>query len=266
MYPFPVTMLGLSVSVWNAALLAGVLVGYGILYGTFRTTGTRQVPRALLVRYVVAAYVAVIGAQLFAYLFDMNTSALPPRGVSWVVYYLSPVAGPKTLYGAIVFLPIGGMLSAGGGVSVRRAIDAYAPALMVVMGMARVGCLLQGCCYGVCARAVGLTFAPGSVVYFRHLHDELITEGSRSLPVVPTQLIAAVALFTLAGWSYGRLRRGAPWVMMDGVAAYSVFRFLIELVRADPDRNLYASLSTSQWIALGILGAYALTWTRRRSQ
>ncbi len=265
MYPSPITIFGGSVSVWNAALLLGVIAGYFVLYATFRTTGTRQVPRLLLGRYVVAAYVAVLGAQLFAYLFDLNTSALPPRGVSWLAYYLSPVAGPKTLYGAVVFLPIGALASAGDGVSVRRAVDAYAPTLMAVMGAARVGCFLQGCCYGICTSTFGLTYAPGSVVYFHHLHDGTIAEGARSLAVVPTQALAAVTLFALAGWSYRRLRRGAHGVLVDSVASYSVFRLLIELVRADPDRNVYGWLSTSQWIAVAILGVYGAVLMRRRA-
>ena len=53
--------------------------------------------------------------------------------------------------------------------------------------------------------------------------------------------------------------------MPVGIAAYSIFRFAIEFVRADVERNHYALLSTSQWIALALLAALALHAWRGRT-
>ncbi|MBI5504642.1 MAG: hypothetical protein HY899_07555, partial [Deltaproteobacteria bacterium] len=102
MYPHPVELFGLSLSVWNATFLAAALCGYF----TLRVT-TAAEPRLNLVaaRYLVSLYLAVLGAQLFAYGFDANTSLRPPYEIGYAAYYLSPVAGPKTLYGAVVLLP-----------------------------------------------------------------------------------------------------------------------------------------------------------------
>ena len=62
-------------------------------------------------------------------------------------------------------------------------------------------------------------------------------------------------------------RRGAadPFgLFVPVVAAYSVFRFVIEFVRADVERGFYGPLATSQWIALVVLAAAAIAAARVR--
>jgi phosphatidylglycerol:prolipoprotein diacylglycerol transferase len=187
--------------------------------------------------------------------------------VGWGRYYFDPLFGPKTLYGAIVFLPITlvAVVFPWRDLGYVEALDAWTPPMFVVLGIARVGCFLQGCCYGVRSGLFGITFPTGSPVYYQQLNAKLVTDGEAALPVVPAQAICAALLFALAIWTFRGLRRGETHLFPVAVATYSLFRFLLEFVRDDPDRNFLGALSTSQWIALLMMAAAAGAMARRRS-
>jgi phosphatidylglycerol:prolipoprotein diacylglycerol transferase len=261
MYPHDLSVLGMSVSIWNATFLVGVVIGYFMLRAAFRRRGGGGVPKLLALRWIATVYVATLGAQLFAYLFDLNTTALPPPGVSWARYYLDPLYAAKTLYGAIVFLPLPVLLVSAPwrDLSFRHALDAMTPAVFTVLGVVRIGCFLQGCCYGIESAWAGVAFPPGGAAYHDQLNAGLIQAGEWTRPVVPTQPLEAVGLFAIAAVTFANVRRGRTDVFLPAVAAYSLFRFGLEFLRADPDRNAFGPLSTSQWIALLVLALYAAT-------
>ncbi len=269
MLPLSIRVAGTYVEIWDLALVAGLFIGYPVLRRAFAAAGTASdppdsadtLPRALGLRYLVVCYVAILFAQLFSYAFDHGTKLLPPHGVNAAFYYLSPVAGPKTLYGAVVALPLAVAVAFGPNVRSRTGgvlglCDRFAPALFVVLGAARIGCFLQGCCYGVVTERFGLRFAAGSVVYNEHVARGLIARGEPALAVLPTQLISAVVLVALSLWCYRRIHDGRAHTFLHGVALYSAFRFSIEWVRDDPARNELWVLSTSQWIAVCVLAVY----------
>jgi phosphatidylglycerol:prolipoprotein diacylglycerol transferase len=145
------------------------------------------------------------------------------------------------------------------------ALDAWTPPMFAVLAVSRVGCFLQGCCYGVRSPMLGISFPPGGLAHERQLATGLVAPGSLPLPVVPTQLIEAAALFGLSVAAFAQLRRGRTGIFLPFVAAYSAFRFLAEFLRDDPERNALAGLSTSQWTALVLLGGYAL-WRQSQRQ
>lgn len=258
MYPVKVHVLGATLSAWDLAFLAGVAAGYVVLRQSFALGQALRRPRLLALRWLVTVYVSAIGAQLFAYAFDRNTTLLPPDTVSWAAYYLVPFGRPKVLYGAILFLPVGlvPVSLPWRDLGWRQALERWTPAMMAVLAAARTGCLLEGCCYGRRSDLLGLRFAAGSVVANDELHAGLIAAGKPTLPVVPTQLLSALALVGLCLWSRRAIRRGEHGVFVTAVALYSAFRLSIEFLRADPVRNAFGPLSTSQWFALGVLVVY----------
>jgi prolipoprotein diacylglyceryltransferase len=259
MYPRAFELLGTRLTIWDISLLAGIVLGYFVLRYSFRIGEGPGVPSLLPLRWFVTVYVSVVGAKLFAYLFDLNTTLLPPASVGWAGYYLDPLSGPKTLYGAVVLLPLGVFLvsTPWGDLSFGETLDRWTPALMAVLASARIGCLLEGCCYGRRSEWLGIVFPAGTPPAILHHHRGLIPANTDSLPVIPTQAIEAGALIVLVIWCLQRVRRGRPGVFAGGIAFYSVLRFLIELARDDPERNVYGPLSSSQWIALAILGMVA---------
>lgn len=84
----------------------------------------------------------------------------------------------------------------------------------------RIGCLLAGCCYGKPTNSwIGMDF-PGI--------------GTR----IPTQLIEAIFLFILTGVLCCIIfKTNFKWTLHLYLAAYSIFRFIIEFFRGDAQRG-----------------------------
>lgn len=126
---------------------------------------------------------------------------------------------------------------------ILKDIIVIAPA-SITLGHAfgRIGCFLSGCCYGIETDAANGVLFPGM-----------------DHPVVPTQIIESVFLFTMTvvlvlfafkfNYSYN---------FVIYVVFYGIFRFIIEFFRGD-ERGQLAGLSPSQyWCILLILLAYPL--------
>jgi phosphatidylglycerol:prolipoprotein diacylglycerol transferase len=63
-------------------------------------------------------------------------------------------------------------------ISIARLADALAPAVAIGIAVARVGCLLHGCCYGVyCSQPWGVSLPADSYVYLRQLEDGFYRQG-----------------------------------------------------------------------------------------
>lgn len=261
MWPIQVEVLGSRFAIWDVAFLVAVVVGFSVLRLCVTTTSFRDVRvdisiGRLLAAYLVTVYVTALGAQTFSYAFDAGTQLLPPAGMNPWRYYLDPVAGPKTLYGCILTLPLALVLvklpPLSFPISLTRSLDLWTPPMLSVLAVVRVGCFLQGCCYGVPSKLLGLRFAEGSIVHAAQVKEGVIAPGEPMVAVIPAQGIEAVFLAALLAWSLVALRRGRERVFMASVVAYSVFRFAIEFVRADPARNSLGPLSTSQWVAVAV--------------
>jgi phosphatidylglycerol---prolipoprotein diacylglyceryl transferase len=253
-YPGPISFFGSMWATWNLLFLLGVIVGFGVLRATFRAVDSLQTTKTLALRYLICVYVCALGAQWFAYAVDANTTLLPPPGFNAWRYYFHPLAGPKTLYGAVLVLPFAALAFVPG-TSVRweSIVDRSTPALFTILGFARLGCFLQGCCYGLRTDDFGLSFPVGSSVHADQYAAGLVAIDHSSLPVLPVQLASVVACFGLSLWFARKVRNNCSHVFVRTVAAYSVFRFIVEFARADAARNHMWVLSTSQWVAVAIL-------------
>jgi phosphatidylglycerol:prolipoprotein diacylglycerol transferase len=141
--------------------------------------------------------------------------------------------------------------------------DAVAPALAVGSALGRVGCFLNGCCFGTRSDLpLGVCFPAGSPPWVRHVTLGLISPTAAcSLPVHPTQLYAAfdgLLLLGLLTWFYPRRRRDGE-VMAVLMVAYPVLRFANECLRADEGAVL-AGLTVAQAISVGLFLAGVITW------
>jgi len=160
--------------------------------------------------------------------------------------------------------------------------DIVAPSVALGQGFGRLGCFLNGCCYGgACTEhfALGVPFpaffgksgaVTGSPVFLDHLTRRWVTDASAwSLAVHPTQLYAAMSLLTIAALVVAatpyRRRRGELLAMVMMLNALS--RLGIELVRRDAEAELLG-MTAGQLGALVILaaGIALFTWARRRGQ
>lgn len=251
MYPHSIVILGRAISVWNLTFGCAVIIGYFVLHRCLRLGPRISSP---LFRYLIIVYLSALSAQVFSYAFDVHGSFRPPPGISAANWYLNPIEGTKVLYGVIVAMPlVVAIATIGARIPLARALDLCTPAMFTVLAIARLGCFLQGCCYGIQSSLFGLSFPAGSPSYSEQVVAGLIRGADASLPVLPTQAIECVFLAAVAGATFLRLQRGAAPVFLLAVSAYSAFRFLIEFVRADLERGFWGPLTSSQWIAIVVL-------------
>ena len=122
----------------------------------------------------------------------------------------------------------------------------------------RIGCFFYGCCWGrISDSPLAVSFPRHSPAWYDQLSHGLIDQtASASLPVLPTQLLEASALFVLFAILiaiYLKWRRHTAGVYLIG---YAALRFGMEYLRGDP-RAAVLGLSIGQTISLGMAFAGA---------
>ncbi len=144
--------------------------------------------------------------------------------------------------------------------------DAVAAALAIGVMLGRVGCYLNGCCYGaVCdphAVPWAVTFPAGTLPWMRHVDAGWISPyASHSLPVHPKQLYGALSglVLLVATFVFYRHRRRDGEVMALVMIGYPITRFLMEFARGDAT-GWHFGLTVSQYISLGIFAGGLLVW------
>lgn len=142
--------------------------------------------------------------------------------------------------------------------------DLAAPGIMLGLFFGRLGCYLNGCCYGkLTVSAVGIAFPPGSGPWREQYDAHLIGLGEAMRPVHPTQLyesMGCLGLFAVLyylAWPRKRVDGQIFGLMM---ILYGVLRSLCEIFRDDDRGMLFGWLSTSQIISVPLVlgGTYLM--------
>ncbi|MFI5454093.1 MAG: prolipoprotein diacylglyceryl transferase [Isosphaerales bacterium] len=162
--------------------------------------------------------------------------------------------------GGIVFY--GGLIGAIAGFFVYRRshpfplrpyMDVLAPSIGIGIMFGRLGCFLNGCCYGrVCQLPWAVSFPKPSPPWDHHHAMGMIPEGAiQSLPIHPTQIYFAIdgLVLLLLLSAFFPLRRRDGEVMGLLMLAYPISRFLIEFLRND-EGAFFAGLTISQTISV----------------
>lgn len=123
--------------------------------------------------------------------------------------------------------------------------DLSTPSVLLGIGIGRMACLAAGCCYGKPTDWWwGMVFTDPHAAAPLHisLHPTQLLESLFGL-------VAAVIFMII--WS--KPKKYSGFALPLAFMAYAIFRFLIEFLRADPERGFWfgGELSTSQVIALG---------------
>ena len=144
-----------------------------------------------------------------------------------------------------------------------RTADLAAPAIALGLVFGRLGCFLNGCCYGKPTHsAVGVVFPRGGSAWRAQLDAHLIGRGEAALAVHPTQLYESLGCLLLFVVLYfvltPRARRHGD-VFAGLLIGYGILRSLVEIFRDDDRGVVLGWLSTSQMISAPlILGGIAL--------
>lgn len=151
--------------------------------------------------------------------------------------------------------------------------DLVTPALPLGECFGRIGCLLNGCCFGrVCQNVLGVSFPRiedqgqivGSDPFIHQLNTGLVTPQSlETLPIYPTQMfssLAALATFLLLVFFLEKRMRFRGQLALIYLLLYSISRFTIEIFRDDPRGTWIGGVSTSQGISVLVVAAALLLW------
>jgi phosphatidylglycerol:prolipoprotein diacylglycerol transferase len=182
----------------------------------------------------------VLGARLFFAIFSQPDYFL--RNPFRIFYVWQ---GGFVLYGGILFGIIGGYLFLKSkGANVGRWADIVAPAVLLGIGIGRMGCLAAGCCYGAETDwSWGMVFT------------NLRSAAPLNIPLHPTQLLEAIFGFiscVIFSIIFRRPSKMNGSALLWALLIYSLFRFGIEFLRGDAIRGLYVDgkVSSSQLIAV----------------
>ena len=148
-----------------------------------------------------------------------------------------------------------------------KTADAFAPGIAIGNFFGRQGCFAAGCCWGK------PTTLPWGVKFTELGHE--ITGVPTDTYLHPTQLYESFAMllvFFFLLWLHKR-KRFSGQVILAYALLYSVIRFAIEFLRADPRGDILGlttltGLSTSQMISIviGVSALILLVVRRRRAQ
>jgi phosphatidylglycerol:prolipoprotein diacylglycerol transferase len=148
---------------------------------------------------------------------------------------------------------------------VLKTIDIIAFAFALGVACGRIGCFLNGCCWGdVCSLPWAVSFPKsvdaslmidGSPAFLHHLGQSLVSvSDSHSLPVHPTQIysmLGNISIFFIVKAFFKHRRRDGEVTLMF-CALYSVMRFTVEIFR-DDNPLLFDGMTISQNASILVL-------------
>lgn len=151
-----------------------------------------------------------------------------------------------------------------------RTADIVAPYLALGEAIGRIGCFLNGCCWGApCTLSWAVRFSAGSLAFQQQVRDGLLDPSSAaSLPVHPTQLYAAVGLLLI----FGALRIARNRNSREGAVALlylflnAIVRFGMEVFRADSARPFFhMTIAQGMCVLIVVLTLALAILTRTRA-
>lgn len=233
----------------------------------------------LLLLPVAAIPAALIFSKVFHILFEGELpkyiEGLKANGAGYIfTKMLNPFAAGHVFYGGL----FGGFLA--GAILTwysyhrdRRSFLATADfaAIATINGLwiTRIGCFLEGCCFGRPSKLFGMRFPQGSKTMFMLYkfdpdHTSLFTDTQ---PIIPTQLIHSFCNFVifviLMKIAFSKKDHAPGYISALFLILYPITRFLIEFLRFD-QRGSFLCFSTSQWISIGLLIVGIFLWKKVR--
>ncbi len=215
----------------------------------------------------------IVGARLF-YVIEYHDQFFA-AGRTWLESLgsvLNIAAGGLVVFGSLPTAALATWRFASRrGLSLPRLADCIAPGLLVGLAIGRIGCFLNGCCYGgPCDLPWAMPFPPESPPWLEQAARGLLPAAAAtgglpwSLPVHPTQLYAAIDAAILATLlcvaSATPLARRDGQVFALALTLHPISRLLLEAIRVDEPPALNTPLSISQLVSLALLALAATLW------
>lgn len=252
MHPTIVKFGPLSIHSYGLFVALGFLTG--ILIAIYFAKKEKINPNIILDLSLYVIISGIIGARLFYVLGQWDYYKNNPLDILMVQN------GGLVIFGGFIFAFFAiAIYAKQKKLSLLKLLDAIAPGLALGYAIGRIGCFLNGCCFGLPTSLLwGMVFPPSSLAAYYYPGQQLH----------PTQIyssLAMLAAFFVLIYIYRRKRFNgqiAAWFFV----LYSVYRFFIEFFRYSPIHWL--ALTPSQWLAIfiSILGIGGLFYYRNKSR
>lgn len=241
MYPVLFQIGSFKLHAWGLMLLIGFLAS--VYRGTKAAPRYNFDPGAVWDCSLLGLFGGVIGGRLAFILQELPHYSKNPAEVFMIW------TGGMTSYGGIIGgLAVGLWAAKKRGFHIGDAADLAAVSMPIGYFFGRLGCFLNGCCYGThCDAPWAMTFKDEAGTLHQNVH--------------PTQLysmIAALIMFAALSTLEKLPRRRFRGELLPLFAVfYGVYRFIVEFWRAQSEGHVpssgLASLSSGQWASLAAI-------------
>ncbi len=255
MHRIIVTLGPFTVYSYGLMLALAFIIGTYLAHKRAKAAGIRPDKVIDLIFYILVF--SLIGARLFFVLVNFAYYK------SHLLDALKVWEGGLVFYGGLIF----GFAAAAWflkkhKISFWKTLDILSPSLALGIVLGRVGCFLNGCCYGKLARAWGVCFpgAENPPAFSQQALDGLIPPtAAYSLAVIPTQVYDALVnlvIFCLLLFIEKR-KRSDGFLFLVFILLYSINRFIIEGFRYyEQNFMVFGIVTISQLISIVLaLGA-----------
>ena len=246
MFPTILRIGGMHIYSYGLMLFISFLAGIAIVERRVKRYGVDPKKVTDLALWVLLA--VVLGSRLFYVAFHWSEFQNDLIGI--IAFWRGGLAGLMFYGGLLGGIIAGVVFVVVNRLPTRRMMDAVAPAIMLGEGLVRIGCFLNGCCFGAPTRSflgmefpancpAGATF-PGQTIH-------------------PTQLYSSAAGFILFFIALRLEKRNLkPGVLAAAMLIiYAAFRFAIDFVRYyENAANLWGNQVVS--LVLAALGTILL--------
>ena len=187
----------------------------------------------------------------------------------FLVTVLNLSSGGIVLYGGLLAAAVGFFVfCAVNRVRPLALLDIITPSIFLGIGFGRIGCFLNGCCYGDESDLPwAVRFPQQSAAFDALVEKNMLDPEALWTPYLhPTQIYSAIDGFVLAAltaWYFSRRRRNGE-VFAIGLTIYPITRFLIEFIRGDEPGIV--GFTISQWISMAMFAVaigYMIFLSRR---
>jgi phosphatidylglycerol:prolipoprotein diacylglycerol transferase len=289
---------GTHISIHGYGLMLVIAFLLSMEMGKFLARRSRIDPELFVNAGLLALVAGVLGARLSHVLENWSQYTDPRRsGFDNFKDAINVTSGGLTYYGGFLLAtPTLIAYALYKKVPLRTGMDIIAPCLMIGLGIGRIGCFLNGCCYGAeCEVPWAAKFPYYSNAYLEQYGDKEIKppqellyttpagtqlkdpdrakrEGLASLialqkakPVHPAQLYSTITALMLAAIfvAFYSLPHVPGHVFALMCVLEGATRFLLEMLRVEPGVGptiAGMSLSLSMWIGIGLVITGIVLW------
>lgn len=244
MFPILFKIGKITVYSYGAMVASGFLIGIYLIIKELKRNPVITQNQAI--DLAISSFIAgLIGARLLCVALNINLYAKDP------IQILFLNRGGLAFHGGIIaalFFSIWFLKKRN--LDIPKTGDLFMPYVAFAHGIGRLGCFLNGCCFG----------KPAEFILAVRFPNEAITRH-------PTQIYEAVgllAIFFILKFFYRR-RRLDGQIFLGYFVLYSVFRFFLDFLRADLSK-VFLGLTASQLISITIFLPSVIIFLYRRRE